>query len=442
MMRLLVAVCISAAGQSSLRPPIQPAFARRLFNGQNLDGWHVTGCDVGVENGLLVTKEGNGFVRTDSRYRDFVLELDYRAAASGNVRRGHLHPLRAARRGQAVAEPVSDQPEARRRAEPDQVSQGPQHGTGEAGRVEPHQADRRRRQGRDGNQRPARLGNGRPGSEATATSASRSKCPAAGSSSSRTSPSPSSATKPLFDGQSLAGWEGAGQPAENAGRSTDGTIVCTGEKGPWLRSKEQYGDFNLRLEYKLKAGGNSGVYIRVPENGNHHGDGAGIEVQVLDDKAERYKQRSSPINTRAASTRSPRRRSTSAARPASGTRWRSTAAARSTTSFTTASTIVAADESTYPGAEGPADQGLPRPAEPQRGSLVPQPADRPGATTCPCRRRPRRDARRSSSPRAPGSKPILEPRTPQREVEAFCEARVVPSARRRMRPSGNRPKPG
>ena len=96
--------------------------------------------------------------------------------------------------------------------------------------------------------------------------------------------------RPLFDGQSLAGWEGAGQPAEKCWKAEDGTIVCTGEKGPWLRSNVEFGDFNLRLEYKLKAGGNSGVYIRVPENGNHHGDGAGIEIQVLDDSAERYRQ--------------------------------------------------------------------------------------------------------------------------------------------------------
>jgi hypothetical protein len=95
--------------------------------------------------------------------------------------------------------------------------------------------------------------------------------------------------RPLFDGQSLIGWEGAGQPAEKCWKVDGGMIVCTGDKGPWLRSAEQFTDFNLRLEYKLRAGGNSGVYIRVPENGNHHGDGAGIEVQILDDGAERYR---------------------------------------------------------------------------------------------------------------------------------------------------------
>jgi hypothetical protein len=65
--------------------------------------------------------------------------------------------------------------------------------------------------------------------------------------------------------------------------------MCTGRKGPWLRSCEQFNDFDLRLEYKLRPGGNSGVYIRVPADGNHHGAGAGIEVQILDDAAERYK---------------------------------------------------------------------------------------------------------------------------------------------------------
>jgi hypothetical protein len=43
--------------------------------------------------------------------------------------------------------------------------------------------------------------------------------------------------EPLFNGQSLAGWEGAGEPAEKCWKVDDGQIVCTGEKGPWLRSK-------------------------------------------------------------------------------------------------------------------------------------------------------------------------------------------------------------
>jgi hypothetical protein len=95
--------------------------------------------------------------------------------------------------------------------------------------------------------------------------------------------------RPLFNGQDLAGWEGAGQDAKACWTVEDGLFKCTGEKGPWLRSLEQFSDFNLRLEYKLRPGGNSGVYIRVPADGKHHDDNAGIEVQVLDDNSDRYR---------------------------------------------------------------------------------------------------------------------------------------------------------
>jgi hypothetical protein len=92
----------------------------------------------------------------------------------------------------------------------------------------------------------------------------------------------------LFNGTDLTGWEGADRGAEQCWDVRDGILLCTGERGPWLRSVEQFDDFNFRLEYKLRSGGNSGVYLRVPSGGNHHGDGSGIEVQILDDGADRY----------------------------------------------------------------------------------------------------------------------------------------------------------
>lgn len=93
----------------------------------------------------------------------------------------------------------------------------------------------------------------------------------------------------LFNGHDLSGWEGAGRQAADCWAVRDGVLLCTGEKGPWLRSSEQFGDFNLRLEYQINPGGNSGVYVRVPASGNHHGQDSGIEVQILDDAADRYK---------------------------------------------------------------------------------------------------------------------------------------------------------
>jgi len=92
----------------------------------------------------------------------------------------------------------------------------------------------------------------------------------------------------LFNGRDLSGWEGVTSDAAASWKVEDGMIVCTGEPGTWLRSKEQVDDFNLRLEYKLRPGGNSGVYVRVPADGGHR-EGGGTEIQILDDAAERYK---------------------------------------------------------------------------------------------------------------------------------------------------------
>lgn len=94
--------------------------------------------------------------------------------------------------------------------------------------------------------------------------------------------------RPLFNGRDLSGWEGVTSDAAQSWRVADGLLVCTGQPGTWLRSREEFGDFNLRFEYKLKPGGNSGIYLRVPLDGAHR-EGGGAEVQLLDDAAERYR---------------------------------------------------------------------------------------------------------------------------------------------------------
>lgn len=100
----------------------------------------------------------------------------------------------------------------------------------------------------------------------------------------------------LFNGTDLTGWEGAGQPAEVCWKVENGELICTGlKKGPWLRSAKSYGDFNLRLEYWVSNAGNSGLFIRVPENGKHHRKTAdlpeaGFEIQLLDDADAKYRE--------------------------------------------------------------------------------------------------------------------------------------------------------
>ncbi len=97
----------------------------------------------------------------------------------------------------------------------------------------------------------------------------------------------------LFNGKDLAGWSGEGAEASACWKVDAGDLVCTGEKGPWLRTDSEYGDFNLRCEYKIEADGNSGWYVRVPKDGNHHRENAtlpeaGFEVQILDDLSPKH----------------------------------------------------------------------------------------------------------------------------------------------------------
>ncbi len=50
-----------------------------LFDGKTLDGWKVENCDVEVQDGCIFLKGGNGWVRREKVYGDFVLELDWKA---------------------------------------------------------------------------------------------------------------------------------------------------------------------------------------------------------------------------------------------------------------------------------------------------------------------------------------------------------------------------
>ncbi len=84
--------------------------------------------------------------------------------------------------------------------------------------------------------------------------------------------------KPLFDGKSLDGWAGAVENYE----VVDGAIVCKPKKGGVLRTKDEYSDFEVFLEFKLPKNGNNGLAIRYPGMGDTAYVGM-CELQVLDD---------------------------------------------------------------------------------------------------------------------------------------------------------------
>ena len=89
----------------------------------------------------------------------------------------------------------------------------------------------------------------------------------------------------LFDGQSLDAFRGYGQEEIGKGwKIEDGVLVLDGTAGSGdIVTRDTFDDFELRFEWKISPGGNSGVMYRV-----RLGDGApyfsGPEFQILDDE--------------------------------------------------------------------------------------------------------------------------------------------------------------
>jgi hypothetical protein len=95
--------------------------------------------------------------------------------------------------------------------------------------------------------------------------------------------------EPLFNGKDLTGWkvnEGGNMDVWGA---EDGILYVNGKGGGWLMTEKEYGDFEIRLEFKLPEKGNSGVALRSPMKGDPAY--VGMEIQILDDKwhKENYK---------------------------------------------------------------------------------------------------------------------------------------------------------
>jgi len=86
----------------------------------------------------------------------------------------------------------------------------------------------------------------------------------------------------LFDGKTLDGWVGA----VNGYEAKDGKIVIKQKGGGNLFTKDEYADFIFRFEFKLPPGGNNGIGIRSPLQGNPAY--AAMEIQVIDNSAPKF----------------------------------------------------------------------------------------------------------------------------------------------------------
>jgi hypothetical protein len=89
--------------------------------------------------------------------------------------------------------------------------------------------------------------------------------------------------EPVFNGKDFDGWAG---PIENY-QVVDGTLMCQPGKGGCIYTKAEYGDFVARVEIKLPPGGNNGLAIRYPGNGDPAYSGM-CELQVLDTEHPKY----------------------------------------------------------------------------------------------------------------------------------------------------------
>jgi hypothetical protein len=88
--------------------------------------------------------------------------------------------------------------------------------------------------------------------------------------------------EPVFNSHDFTGWAGPTNEYEVVG----GAIQCRPHKGGTIYTTGEYGDFMARLEIKLPPGGNNGLAIRYPGEGDTAYLGM-CESQVLDDNYEK-----------------------------------------------------------------------------------------------------------------------------------------------------------
>ena len=88
--------------------------------------------------------------------------------------------------------------------------------------------------------------------------------------------------RPLFDGTSRAGWRGYRSATMSEGwQAVNGELTRVGPGGDIL-TVDEFENFELRLQWKVAPGGNSGVMYHVTEQGDATYT-SGPEMQVLDD---------------------------------------------------------------------------------------------------------------------------------------------------------------
>ncbi|MCX7421408.1 MAG: DUF1080 domain-containing protein [Planctomycetia bacterium] len=302
--RLLLAILVTTASVFSVNDALfaerpravvasaECGYTSSLFDGKSLDGWTVeNGAKVEIQDGLMLLKDGDGWLRSNHVYTDFKLHIEWKAlkddkydagiylrAVPGGApfpKRGYQANLLKGKEGNIGSLPGAESTGLVKFGEWnafDITVVGDRVTTFINGQLAYSVSGIKEPVGHVGIQVEVPLG---------------------GQFLLRNLQIAELGFSSLFNGKDFTGWEGAGQEANTCWKVEEGLLVCTGQKGPWLRSCCEYGDYSLRFDYLLAPGGNSGVYVRVPQDGNHHREDAskppaGFEVQVLDDADPQY----------------------------------------------------------------------------------------------------------------------------------------------------------
>ncbi len=97
----------------------------------------------------------------------------------------------------------------------------------------------------------------------------------------------------LFDGQTLTGWHSYGKAAPGAAWNVDSNAIHLNvnankgyqtEDGGDLVTADEYGNFHLKMEWKIAKNGNSGIVFFIHEDTTIYKESwnTGLEMQVLD----------------------------------------------------------------------------------------------------------------------------------------------------------------
>jgi len=93
--------------------------------------------------------------------------------------------------------------------------------------------------------------------------------------------------KLLFDGKSLDQWDLSTSPTAQW-KAVDGAIVTDSNKGGTLLSKEDFANFELKVEFRTTDNVNSGVMLRNPRPDANKKNSEGYEVQIRDKNPGHY----------------------------------------------------------------------------------------------------------------------------------------------------------